>query len=319
MIWLTWRHYRWMVALGMLALVVLIPLFVLNANTINAASQQPDFAQCFNKDNSPCSLVVFPGMTTQTWYSLVIQTFPLLPFVVGIFLGAPLLAREYERRTHLFVWTQSVSSTRWLSVNLMLVGGAVVLGFGTLSLVATWWSFIQDATVYSPWSTFTIRGSVLVANALFSLMFGVMIGAVIRRVLPAMVVTLLLLIPLQVAISMSYPYLFPPSSQLDYNFKIVHGEVVGLLDDNPQDFIVWRGQVGADGKTPVDRLYNPCPDDKLTGEALRQCNERSFHGLVKYHRFNEHFWPLQLVTTALLLALAALCTGVAYWQLRRFT
>ncbi|GHO47677.1 hypothetical protein [Ktedonospora formicarum] len=317
MIWLIWRHYRWLAALGILALVVMIPLFVLNAHAINVASQQPDLAYCFHEDNRSCNLVVFPGMTTLTWYFLVVQTFPLLPFVVGIFLGAPLLAREYEQRTHKFVWMQSVSSSRWLSTNLMFVGGAVVLGFGALSLIATWWSFIQDATVSSPWSTFMIRGSVFVANALFSLMFGVMVGAAIRRVLPAMVVTLLILIPLQIALSMGYPYLFPPSSQLEYNFKIVHGEVIGLLDDQPQDLIVWKGQVGADGKIPIDALYNPCPDDKLTGEALRRCNASSFHELVKYHRFNEHFWPLQLITTALLLALAAVCTGTTYWLLRR--
>ncbi|GCE50323.1 hypothetical protein EI42_04802 [Thermosporothrix hazakensis] len=316
MIWLIWRHYRWMLVLGILALLILMALFALNVSTMNAAYQQPNGAHCLQKGD--CNLVVLPGLTTRTWYSLVFQSFPLLPFVVGIFLGAPLLAREYEKRTHLFVWTQSMSRTRWLSTNLMLLGSAVVLGFGALSLVATWWSFVQDATFsFSPWSTFMIRGSVLVANVLFGLLFGVMIGAIVRRVLPAMVITLVLLIPLQIAIWNGYPYLFPPSSQLEYNWKIVYGEVVGILNDRLDDLILSRETVGADGQTPINVLDNPCPDDKLTGEALRECNEKNFHELVKYHRFNEHFWPLQLATTALLLTLAALCTGVTYWRVRR--
>jgi hypothetical protein len=317
MIWLTWRHYRWLFAFGILALAVVILLFVLNAHAINVASQQPQYAYCFHKNNIPCRIVVFPGMTTQMWESLVDQTFPLLPFVVGCFLGAPLLAREYEQRTHLFAWTQSVSRTRWLSSRLLMIGGAVFLGFGVLSCVTTWWSFIQDYSVIThPWSTFMMRGSVFVANMLFSLMFGITVGALIRRTQLAMIVTLLLLIPIQMAIATWYPSLFPPSSQLDYGWKIEHGEVVGY-DDNPQDLIVSRGMVGADGKTPVDALYNPCPDDRLTGEALRECNKKSFHTIVWYHRFSEHFWPLQLVTTALLLALAALCTGMTYWQVQR--
>ncbi len=41
--------------------------------------------------------------------------FPYLPLVMGVFLGAPLLSREYERGTHQFAWTQSVTRSRWLA------------------------------------------------------------------------------------------------------------------------------------------------------------------------------------------------------------
>jgi hypothetical protein len=37
-----------------------------------------------------------------------------VPALVGVFWGAPLLAREYDTGTFRLAWTQSVSRRRWL-------------------------------------------------------------------------------------------------------------------------------------------------------------------------------------------------------------
>jgi hypothetical protein len=50
-----------------------------------------------------------------------------LPALVGLFWGAPLVARELEHGTHRLVWTQGVTRLRWATVKLGLVGGGVVL------------------------------------------------------------------------------------------------------------------------------------------------------------------------------------------------
>jgi plasmid stabilization system protein ParE len=39
--------------------------------------------------------------------------FVVLPLLVGLFYGAPLVAREIEYGTHRFVWTQGVSRRHW--------------------------------------------------------------------------------------------------------------------------------------------------------------------------------------------------------------
>src|SRR5882724_2779192 len=37
------------------------------------------------------------------------------PFLLGMFIGAPLIAREYNEGTNLLIWTRSISRRRWLT------------------------------------------------------------------------------------------------------------------------------------------------------------------------------------------------------------
>src|SRR5215469_14545296 len=45
------------------------------------------------------------------------------PALVGIFWGAPLIARELETGTYRLAWTQTVTRRRWLAVKLGIMGG----------------------------------------------------------------------------------------------------------------------------------------------------------------------------------------------------
>jgi ABC-type transport system involved in multi-copper enzyme maturation permease subunit len=46
----------------------------------------------------------------------------LAPAVIGLFWGAPLIARELETGTAALAWNQSVTRTRWLALALALAG-----------------------------------------------------------------------------------------------------------------------------------------------------------------------------------------------------
>src|SRR5258708_36906249 len=113
-----------------------------------------------------------------------------------------------------------MSPTRWLSVKLVLIGGATLIGFGLLSCVTTWWGFVQDNIPFSPWDTFTIRGSGPVATALLGLMVGVMIGTFIPRTLPSMLLPLVRFLAIQAGLSIGCPHPLPPSRQLAYHRDI---------------------------------------------------------------------------------------------------
>ncbi|HEY4386675.1 MAG TPA: hypothetical protein VGN34_19645 [Ktedonobacteraceae bacterium] len=326
MIWFAWRQYRFAMGIGIALLAVLIPLFILDAQTLTAALQQHHFVHCFDTsaDYIPCGIMIIPGNTAQ-WRTIAGTLLPILPFIVGVFLGAPLLPREYDQRTHLFVWTQSLSPTRWLTIKLVILGGATLIGFGLLSCITTWWGFIQDDIATSPWQTFTIRGSVFVAEALFSLMCGVMIGALLRRTLLSMALTFLLLLLLQGLLGTVYPYLLPPFSQLDYYHNLQQQHLLGKFGTYSQDLILGTQYVGSDGKI-VENVH--CAD--MMGQYVyaggagceiiegKQCLD-CYHvkPLVEYQRFDERFWPLQIMTTALLIALTALFTAMTYWQIQR--
>ena len=108
------------------------------------------------------------GGSEVTVYSAGVLAMLALPAVVGVFWGAPLVARELETGTHRLVWTQSISRTRWLATKVGLVGLAAVAGAGILTALVTWWCGPIDdalnagatssngcsrARAWSPWSS----------------------------------------------------------------------------------------------------------------------------------------------------------------------
>ena len=64
---------------------------------------------------------------------------PLLPVLIGMFAGAPLVARELEGRTFRYAWTQGVSRRRWLTTKVLLLGAVIVLLSAASAGVHLWW------------------------------------------------------------------------------------------------------------------------------------------------------------------------------------
>jgi ABC-type transport system involved in multi-copper enzyme maturation permease subunit len=58
-----------------------------------------------------------------------------LPALIGLFWGAPLVARDLEAGTHRLVWTPSVTRTRWLVVKLIGVGAVAMAAAAVCSVV----------------------------------------------------------------------------------------------------------------------------------------------------------------------------------------
>ena len=64
----------------------------------------------------------------------------LAPALIGLFWGAPLIARELETGTYRLAWNQSVTRSRWTLAKLGIGGLASVAVAGLLSLMITWWA-----------------------------------------------------------------------------------------------------------------------------------------------------------------------------------
>ena len=73
-------------------------------------------------------------------YLLSIAIIMLTPAVIGLFWGAPLIARELETGTFDLAWSQSVTRTRWLAVKLAVGGIAAMALTQALSLMFAWWA-----------------------------------------------------------------------------------------------------------------------------------------------------------------------------------
>ena len=132
------------------------------------------------------------------------------PAVIGLFWGAPLIARELETGTAALAWNQSLTRTRWLAVKLAIAGLTAMAVTEALSLMQTWWAVpISQAAAdgsgagvaQSRFSqlNFSTDGITPIGYAAFAFTLGVTAGALIRRTIPAMAVTLAIFAALQVA------------------------------------------------------------------------------------------------------------------------
>ncbi|MFD4997549.1 ABC transporter permease [Streptomyces buecherae] len=126
-------------------------------------------------------------------FSFVSTGLQALPILLGVSLGAPLVAGDLENGTAKLVAAQSMSRTRWLATKLASAGLVVVVSTGVLSAVfGWWWNPVKSEATVMEWTSgaaFNTTGPVPVALTLFSVFGGVAIGMVLRRTLTAMVVT----------------------------------------------------------------------------------------------------------------------------------
>lgn len=133
-----------------------------------------------------------PSLVSQAVVDAVQLVGMVVPLVLGVLWGAPLVAQELEPRSSDFAWAQSVTRTRWLAVKagwLLLAGTA---RSGAMSAMVTWWSGPDnalDANAFRP-GQFDIQGLVPVGYAAFAMALGIAAGTVARRTLPAIAVAL---------------------------------------------------------------------------------------------------------------------------------
>ncbi|MDH6126383.1 hypothetical protein [Kitasatospora sp. GP82] len=119
-----------------------------------------------------------------------------LPPTLGLFLGAPLLAREFENGAYRLWWTQSVSRRRWLAARLGVPLAVTLVGSTILAVVSTWWVRVVEGRFAVPgyyhWFTWLTRNTVgpaVVGFCLVGVALGAAVGLIVRRTVASIVVT----------------------------------------------------------------------------------------------------------------------------------
>lgn len=199
MIRLAWRQFRVQAGVGAAALVIVAIVIALTGPHL-VHLYDTTIATC--GAHVECSSVTTAFLandsTLHTWLGILVV---VVPGIIGLFWGAPLVARELEAGTHRLVWTQSVTRTRWLAVKFAVIClGSIILA-GVLSLLITWWASPLDRAKGSVYSTFDQRGIVPIGYAAFALALGVTAGLLIRRAVPAMAATLVVFVATLLAVA----------------------------------------------------------------------------------------------------------------------
>ncbi|MGX1915029.1 ABC transporter [Streptomyces phaeochromogenes] len=129
----------------------------------------------------------------RTPLSMAGQLLGYAPILIGVFLGAPLLAGDLEGGTAKLVNAQSTSRVRWLATKLGVTALVVAVSTTAASAVFTWWwSPVKSSQYALDWSdgnAFDSSGPVPVALTLFTVVGGIAIGMLLRRTLLSIVVT----------------------------------------------------------------------------------------------------------------------------------
>ena len=191
MIAISWRQFRPQATVGIAGLAVIaIVLALTGPHLVHVYDVNLAACKASGGTSPACDNPV--GNTYHALQVALIALVLVVPALIGMFWGSPLIAHELETGTFRLAWTQSVSRRRWLLVKVGLVGLASALTAGLLSLMSTWWFSPVDKVSQSRFgpANFGLHGFVPAGYAAFAFALGVTAGLVFRRTLPAMAVTL---------------------------------------------------------------------------------------------------------------------------------
>ncbi|MEV3860593.1 ABC transporter permease [Streptomyces sp. NPDC050095] len=256
---------------------------------------------CRSGSVSGCTAEGPTGTSYHYVITLVDGTLTALPFAVAVFAGAVLVGRELERGTAHLAWTQGVTPARWLAAKLFVPALLLTTGTGLLVLlrhaVAARARGLNDNVWFN--GAYDVLGPTAVALPLLGLACGVLGAVLQRKMLAAGGLAAVLLLLLSVCVKALHPHLWPARtviSKVEVGYTGVSGD---YLDE---------GAVTSSGAHIADPI---CVDDK------KCLADHDVVGYFSSYHPASHFWPLQLVESAVLLGLAAAVSTLAFLVLRK--
>jgi hypothetical protein len=314
MTWLTWRQHRAQLVAAAGVLAVLGAFLLWTRHSLNTYQQSAGLPSCVASGGDCQAISAQIRSHFQRLFDYI-GYLNFLPLILGMFWGAPLVAREIEQGTHRLAWTQSVSRRRWLGVKLVALlcaTGAVSVAFAGLM---TWWfkpvelMASGDGDAYSRINpnAYNFQGIVPIGYGVAALAIGVCSGVVLRRTLAAMAVTVAVWLPFRLwfesirgdllaPLSVSYPA-FGTSPRANTGDWVMHSNLVDGVGHIVRD------------------PFTLCPQ-KSRG-PFDHC--AAVHGLQSvdlYHPASQ-FWALQGIEFGVYAAVSGLLLGFAYYWLTR--
>ncbi|MDQ0581918.1 ABC transporter permease [Streptomyces rishiriensis] len=308
--WLLRLHrpalYLWIGAVAVLAVVL---LWLGGPLTDSAATAWREYDKSCDTGGS-CRYDQDSIVRYKDVYAYTTAALTALPFVVAAWAGAALFGRELEHGTAQLAWTQNLSPTRWLTTKLIVPAVLVTAGTGLLvALHRVMWTAgdgrIDTADAWYANLTLHANGPTTVAFALTGLAGGALAGVLLRRTLPALTLALACVAALRFLADQLMPHLWPAVTQVTSLADGYRGS--GLNVDS--------GLVTATGA----HIADPGCGSTIVAGCKTVYADLDATGFYTTYHPESHYWPLQLTTTALVLAVAAALAVTAFVLLKRST
>ncbi|MET7998133.1 hypothetical protein ABZU76_45345 [Amycolatopsis sp. NPDC005232] len=314
--WQLWRSNR-LVTVFLVGTWALLQMFTLLA----ATNLTGNLDACIGLTAGSCSSGPDSGnlagdVDAANWL-LLGQT--VIPVLIGVFWGAPLLAREYESQTYLFAWTQDVTATRWIGQRLSIlvffsVVFAIVSGFTSHSLAIS----VHQVTAKSMFTQTLFEASVglQVSYFLLALLVGFTAGAFVRKVVPALGIALFAFVAIRAALVIVRLKWFPASTQ-EAPFTADNGYTkIALPGENSFQLDVHYTNAAG---TPVPFPSQECRNAPTAPEWEQCIRSHGVDKIVTDYQSGSHLVATQAIEIALCCAVAVLLTLLAFRHVRRAT
>ena len=340
MIRFAWLRFRTQAAVGAgllaVAAVILLVTGIQLAHAYDAA-----VAVCTRQGNCATMLGTgfnsFPSQGDLNTANGLASLGLAVPALIGMFWGAPLVAREFETGTFCLAWTQGVTRVRWLAAKLGIAGAAAIAAGELFSLMVNWWSSpIHRANPgYSALGGISHSGITPAGYAAFGFALGVTVGLFIRHTVPAMAVTLAVYTAVIIAFPVWVrPHLIPPV-QATVAFPASSAMNVAITNNKlqPQTLQAAPGDTGVpagswvlstsqvvnqDGRPVYSVPAQACAGSQ-TAPSSQACaayiESLHFRQTVTYQPASR-YWAFEWYETAIYLALAVILAGLCFLQIR---
>jgi len=315
------RQHRIQLSSGAALMIVLAALLVLTGEQMTSYLHSTGLSKCLAAHGGGCD--AFSQLFENRYGSLLndIAYLNFVPMLVGVFWGAPLIARELETGTFKLAWTQSVTRRRWLITKLALFLAFAVAISATFSLLLSWWlhpfAQLEFHGGYSRMdlNSFDFQGVVPIAYSVYAFAAGTCAGVILRRVLPAMAITFVAYLPMRLWVQSLRSH-FEAPLQLTYS----------ALGTSPRaalgDWVIQSRIVDRAGHTVSDQtVFMTCGIGPAANKSdVFTCLAAHGFRQIDLYQPVSRFWTFQGIEFAIFLGLAGLLLAVTfYWVTRRLT
>jgi hypothetical protein len=323
--WLTWRQYRMSAAISAALLAAFAALVVVTGLQI-AAQFHTAFGSCLaaNTCRFPSDNIDLRGGPL---VGAIIESTLVAPALLGMFVGAPLVARETETGTGQFAWTQGLTRRRWLAGKVGWLLLAALTWGGAVGALVTWWSGPNNAAAANAFSpgSFDVQGIMPAAYSLFAMALGIAAGTLIRRVLPALGVTLGVYFGVRLILMgwIRQHYMTPVTAK--YGMTAVPLQPKGAFWQLGQGFLGPNGPVsmpngnvqGIGNGFPISAVPAACRTGGQDPSATLSCLTK--HGYYQYLTYQpaDRYWPFQFVEAGIFVAFTAALIALTFALITR--
>jgi predicted outer membrane lipoprotein len=314
--WLAWRQFRIQALTAAAAFVVLGAVLAYTGPHVTHLYNTSGIQAC-QASHGDCGPLVDNFTSHYSWWHGLGAFIIVIPALIGVFWGAPLLARELETGTHRLAWTQSVTRARWLATKVIIIGVASVITAAAFSVIIALWLSPFDKVAgnrFSP-GTFSQRGIVPIAYTVFAFALGVAVGALLRRLLPAMVTILAGFAAVRLVIQQWVrPHIATPLhvAATVFDRSAAVGQSVWIVASRIVD------KAGHTVTIDRDTIRTRCGlgEGEFSRTALGACTQRlGLHAILTIQPAHR-YWPFQAWEFAIFTVLTVALIGFAFWWTR---